>query len=504
VRRYVLLILDVTLLVLATACALLLRENFQVAESRLIETLPYFLATLVAGLLIFPMAGLNRTLWRFINLPDHLRVIAAVTAAAACAAILTFAYNRLEGVARSLPFLQILTAIPFLTGARVLHRLAHERRQRHKASAVLLKSHDAEGVQTILIAGLSRLAETYLQAVAELAPGKVKIAGVLGRAGRHTGWLAAAQPVLGMPEDVESILDTLEVHGVVVDRIVIAAPFQSFSPAARQALLVAEGARNIQLSFLVRDLNLDFDSKDPDDRKQISGGASVPKQDPQKFEISASALQKISGRRYWAIKRAIDFFCAAVLLLLLSPLMLITAFLVAASLGVPILFWQQRPGLGGRPFRLYKFRTMRAAHDSEGRRLSESERVSKIGNALRRLRFDELPQLYNILRGEMSFVGPRPLLPRDQSAAARARLLVRPGLTGWAQVVGGRHITPVEKAALDVWYVYHASLALDAEIALRTVPLVLAGEHVSFALIERAWCDLRARGVLKEHAVLEN
>jgi lipopolysaccharide/colanic/teichoic acid biosynthesis glycosyltransferase len=178
--------------------------------------------------------------------------------------------------------------------------------------------------------------------------------------------------------------------------------------------------------------------------------------------------------------------------------MLIASFLVAASLGVPILFWQQRPGLGGRPFRLYKFRTMRAAHDSEGRRLSESERTSRIGNALRRLRFDELPQLYNILRGEMSFVGPRPLLPRDQSAATQARLLVRPGLTGWAQVVGGRNIEPVEKAALDVWYVCHASLALDVEIALRTIPLVLTGEHVYFASIERAWRDLKERGVLKE------
>src|SRR5262249_3669200 len=137
----------------------------------------------------------------------------------------------------------------------------------------------------------------------------------------------------------------------------------------------------------------------------------------------------------------------------------------------------------GRPFRLYKFRTMRAAHDSEGLRLSDSERVSKVGNALRRLRFDELPQLYNILRGEMSFVGPRPLLPRDQSAATRARLLVRPGLSGWAQVVGGRNITPVEKAALDVWYVCHASLVLDIEIVLRTIPLIFGGEHVYFASI---------------------
>jgi len=466
--------------------------------------LPYFLATLAAGLIIFPIAGLNRTVWRFIGLPDHLRVTAAVTAAAACAAILGFAYNRLDGVARSLPFLQILTAIAFLTGVRILHRLAHDRRQRHKASAHLLRPDTAEALQTVLIVGLSRLAETYLQAVAELAPGQVKIAGLVGRGDRHTGWLAAAQPILGMPEDIGNILDTLEVHGVMVDRIVIATPFRSLSPAARQALLLAEGARNIQLSFLAKDLNLDFEDQEPADKRQMPGGTAVPKPQIQSFEISPPVLRRIAERRYWTIKRAIDFFCAFLLLLLFSPLMLITAFLVAASLGVPVLFWQQRPGLGGRPFRLYKFRTMRAAHDSEGHRLSDSVRASKVGNALRRLRFDELPQLYNILRGEMSFVGPRPLLPRDQSAATRARLLVRPGLTGWAQVVGGRNIAPVEKAALDVWYMCHASLALDIEIVLRTIPLVLAGEHIYFALIESAWRDLKERGVLNDQIVLKN
>ena len=125
--------------------------------------------------------------------------------------------------------------------------------------------------------------------------------------------------------------------------------------------------------------------------------------------------------------------------------MVLAAVLVGASVGLPVLFWQQRPGLGGRPFRVYKFRTMRAAHSSDGRRLSDKERVSQMGTLMRRLRLDELPQLFNIFRGDMSFIGPRPLLPCDQSDAYRARLLVRPGLTGWAQVVGGRDISPARQ-----------------------------------------------------------
>jgi lipopolysaccharide/colanic/teichoic acid biosynthesis glycosyltransferase len=179
------------------------------------------------------------------------------------------------------------------------------------------------------------------------------------------------------------------------------------------------------------------------------------------------------------------------------PIMAFVAICIAATIGRPFVFWQQRPGLGGRPFRLYKFRTMNAAYTSDGRALSDDERMSRIGNFLRRTRLDELPQLFNIVLGDMSFIGPRPLLPRDQDDAYRARLLLRPGLTGWAQVVGGRAISAEDKAALDVWYVRHASVLLDLKVVLKTIPIVLFGETISRHLIERAWSDLREAGVLR-------
>src|SRR5262249_30200008 len=150
---------------------------------------------------------------------------------------------------------------------------------------------------------------------------------------------------------------------------------------------------------------------------------------------------------------AIDIAASLFLLILSAPLVIILGALVAATMGWPLFFWQQRPGLGSRPFRLYKFRTLGAALAPDGHKLSDEERASRFGTFLRRTRLDEFPQLFNILRGDMSFVGPRPLLPRDQHDAHRARLLVRPGLTGWAQVVGGRTISAEDKAALDVWYV---------------------------------------------------
>src|SRR5262249_44688585 len=164
-------------------------------------------------------------------------------------------------------------------------------------------------------------------------------------------------------------------------------------------------------------------------------------------------------RPYWRIKRMMDFAGAACLLVVGLPLAVLVAMLVAIDVGLPATFWQERPGFGGSPFKLYKFRTMSAAHDTEGRRVPDQERLSMIGRFLRRARLDELPQLYNILVGEMSFVGPRPLLPVDQHPAHAARLLVRPGLTGWAQVIGGREISAEDKTALDVWYVHNASLS---------------------------------------------
>ena len=141
----------------------------------------------------------------------------------------------------------------------------------------------------------------------------------------------------------------------------------------------------------------------------------------------------------------------------MAPLFAAITLFIAIDLGLPVVFWQSRPGRYGRPFKLYKFRTMRAPHDEQGNRIPDERRVSKLGALLRLTRLDELPQLYNILVGEMSFVGPRPLLISHHEPGTHDRLLVRPGLTGWAQVNGGRKLSTEDKATLDLWYVAHLS-----------------------------------------------
>ena len=179
-------------------------------------------------------------------------------------------------------------------------------------------------------------------------------------------------------------------------------------------------------------------------------------------------------------KRFFDLLAAAGLLAALSPLMLAVALLLRIAIGSPVLFRQQRPGMDGVPFMLYKFRTMRA--DGPDAPLTDAERLTLLGAALRRASLDELPQLYNVLRGEMSLVGPRPLLmeylPLYSPRQAR-RHEVRPGITGWAQVNGRNATSWPERFELDVWYVEHRSFALDLKILWLTLARVFSGSGVS-------------------------
>ena len=169
-------------------------------------------------------------------------------------------------------------------------------------------------------------------------------------------------------------------------------------------------------------------------------------------------------------------------LIVLSPLLLILMLLVRLNLGSPVFFRQERPGLNEKIFRLYKFRSMKDAADSSGRPLPDAERLTKFGRLLRASSLDELPELFNVLKGEMSLVGPRPLLVKYldlYNAEQHRRHEVLPGITGWAQVHGRNAINWEEKFRLDVWYVDHWTPALDLKILLMTVKKVFIHEGIS-------------------------
>ena len=184
------------------------------------------------------------------------------------------------------------------------------------------------------------------------------------------------------------------------------------------------------------------------------------------------------------MKRLFDLALTIPGLIVLSPVILLLTILVRWKLGVPVLFRQFRPGLNGLPFEMLKFRTMTEARDAYGVPLSDAQRMTRFGQFLRSSSLDELPELWNVLRGEMSLVGPRPLLMEYlplYSATQMRRHETRPGITGWAQVNGRNALSWDEKFALDVWYVDNRSLALDLRIILMTLHKVIARDGISAA-----------------------
>ncbi|GAA3984008.1 sugar transferase [Comamonas faecalis] len=184
------------------------------------------------------------------------------------------------------------------------------------------------------------------------------------------------------------------------------------------------------------------------------------------------------------MKRLLDFTVALLGLIALALPLCILILLIRRKLGSPVFFRQTRPGLHGKPFQMVKFRTMTDARDAQGALLPDADRLTPFGRFLRSTSLDELPELWNVLKGDMSLVGPRPLLmeylPLYSPEQAR-RHAVRPGVTGWAQVNGRNAISWEEKFALDVWYVDHQSLALDLRILWLTVKKVLVREGISAA-----------------------
>jgi sugar transferase EpsL len=182
------------------------------------------------------------------------------------------------------------------------------------------------------------------------------------------------------------------------------------------------------------------------------------------------------------VKRTFDILIAITAFFILSPIWIIIGSLIRVKMGSPVYFYQLRPGLNGKPFKIYKFRTMRDAIDEDGIQLPDDKRLTGFGFMLRSTSLDELPELFNVMKGEMSIVGPRPLLMKylDRYTPEQARRHeVKPGITGWAQVNGRNAISWEEKFKLDVWYVDNCSLALDLKIIALTILKVFKREGIN-------------------------
>lgn len=457
---------DILWAIVAPLIALALRDQTLLETDDFPSTIRpayvYALVTACCALPSFALFRVSEGMSRFFSVRDVVSVCVAACVAVASSSVLLFVLTRLEGVPRSTPLICALVMIAGLLLARMVERLIHDENWT-VAKSPEPEPHD-EIRRRVILVGVDRFAAIAIKLIDSQRPRSTLVVATLDPRPDFLGRKVGGVRIVGDVSSFSAVIEEYAIHGVEVDEVWVSdgAPLSS---QARSRLKEDCALRGLPLMALSEALNL---SPAPQPRLTIQHTISSDVND------------------YLRLKRALDVITAGVLLVLLAPVALIVACLTLLDLGTPVLFWQQRIGMGGRKFLLYKFRTYQAPFDTNGARVSNGEHISLIGRFLRATRLDELPQLINVLVGDMSIVGPRPLLPQDQPADPSTRLMVRPGITGWAQINGGRSVCAEEKDALDVWYVRHSSFALDLRIVLSTGKFLLTGEKLNAPAIREA------------------
>ena len=427
-------------------------------------TIVYLLVSCLITPIVFYRSGLNNMIRDYFDARDLTKIFKICALSVLMATAFTFSVVRLDLIPRTLPFLHFMT----LSGLIVIERIGLLRRFNGKS--FFPRNHRNLGNKYVIVVGANHLTWLYARMVREFAPSGIRIVGIVDVDNSLLGRSIAGHPIIGKLADLAYLLEDYAIHGIDIAKIVLTTKDGELSNEQSEIVNSVSALRNIELKSLGHLLS-DFPTDGEDDSKSVE---AIP------------WFEEVQSRSIWQFKRLLDIAVAALLLILSAPLFLIVALFVTADVGFPVLFWQHRVGKNGEWLRVYKFRTMASAHSDDGERKPDEKRLSYIGRALRASRLDELPQLWNILRGDMSIVGPRPLLPVDQPQSTSLRLCVKPGLTGWAQINGGKMVGVDEKDALDEWYIYNATLALDLKIIFRTAIMMIWGETRDEAAIALA------------------
>jgi lipopolysaccharide/colanic/teichoic acid biosynthesis glycosyltransferase len=454
--------------------ALYFRDAYILSYDGVVSVLLYCLISAAFALLAFLVFRLHDGIARYFSAHDALDVVKAVICADLVTSLFLFTMTRLEGIPRATLLIHALILAAGLITARIIARLLDEGgKPRNDKTAV--------GGENIIMVGATKLTSLYIKLLGACSPGQHRILAILDDRPQSTGRSMAGVRILATTEQIECIIDEFAVHGLQTDRVIVGGETDLLSDSGLKEIQRVCNRREIKLDFVPRLIGLDELQ-----RKPVSATVGSELTPSPNFALP----------RYFEIKPVIDFFLALSLILLFSPLLMVAALAVLLDVGSPVLFWQQRFGKGGRKFLLLKFRTLRPPFNWRGQPIPEAQRISRVGRLLRQSRFDELPQLLNVLVGDMSLFGPRPLLPEDQPANPTTRLLVRPGITGWAQVNGGKFLTPEQKDEYDETYIRNASPWFDLRIALMTLKVLfrrtrqsdheVAANFASAAKIDRA------------------
>jgi lipopolysaccharide/colanic/teichoic acid biosynthesis glycosyltransferase len=430
----------------------------------------YSLVSLVFSLTAFQVLGISGTIPRYISVSDLLDVAKVVLGGELMTAIVLFTVTRLEGIPRSVPAIHALILGAGLVASRGLANVA----DRHRRGAD--RPRRAANENVILI-GLNEWSVLLMKCLQAQAPERRRVIALLDEEPRWIGRSVNGVQVFGPPAQLEAVIEEFATHGLRTDRVVVGGEPTELSGESLAEVQDVCAQRDLDLVFVPHLLRLGSADRN---------GHSAHK-DSDRL-TSSDFLPNIRVSSYFRFKRLIDAVTALILIFSLLPLLAIASLMVFLDVGSPVLFWQQRSGQAGRELQLYKLRTLRPPFNRKGQRIPEDQRLSWIGRLLRQTRIDELPQLLNVLVGDMSLIGPRPLLPRDQPPNSALRLTVRPGITGWAQVNGGTSLSPTEKEALDVWYIRNACLWVDLHITGRTFLSLLRGDRRAEKALAQAQC----------------
>jgi lipopolysaccharide/colanic/teichoic acid biosynthesis glycosyltransferase len=429
------------------------------------QAIIYSGVSLLVGITILIWSGVGNIISRYFSAADCYTILRAAFTSASVTSMVAFFITRLDTIPRSLPIIHFLILGSILIAGRLV-----------RARLTLQEEIDRQKMRSredknIIVVGANHVASFYIRLIDKFVLGHQRVLAVVDPNPRLRNRTLAGRQVIGAPEDLPNILREYKTHGIEIHKLVIAIDKSRLSLTALECLHSSISAgQQIDIEFIAERLGL----------TQHSSKESSPREMDVALQSrvnGAADVLLLQNRRYWKLKRATDIVVAGSLLVILAPVLAVVALAVRLGIGSPVIFWQRRVGRLGAGVFVFKFRTLLAPFDAQVRLRDESARLPRIGAFLRRTRLDELPQLLNILRGEMSLIGPRPLLPVDQPPDVGSRLAVPPGITGWAQVHGGNLITPDEKNALDEYYIRNASFWLDLKILLKTALILFTGDR---------------------------
>ncbi len=467
-RRYYVTFPEVCCALAAPWFALMLRDT-RFFEPELIWQASFFsVIAFIIGISVLLTSNICDIIFLNVSIPDLLSVFRCAFLTSALTTIVAFSITRLDGIPRSAP---VLTFFVFgsllLMSGLIRGRLKQRGESKHQSA----RSRD---VENILVLGANRAASFYIRIIDTFSAGNVMA--ILDANPSLRNRILNGRRVIGSPEELLTIIHEYKIHGIEIRRIVVAADRSELSQATWDCL---KSDASMEVEFLTEWGGILQPLSNGPAPQTLRAAAGL-------FKNSADADFILAQRRtYWKLKRTLDVSGASLLLVLLIPTMIAVGLSVRLGIGSPVIFWQRRMGQSGAPFFLFKFRTLLVPVEVHGDPLDAQGRISRLGCFLRRTRLDEIPQLLNVLRGEMSLIGPRPLLPIDQPQSVGMRLAVRPGITGWAQVHGGNLITPEEKNALDEYYIRNASFWLDLKILAKTAKVLITGDWARLKLVER-------------------